>query len=85
MSLDNAFCTKSDSSWDAGHYCANSRVLSIFALESHVSIYHNVIRREGIFDVKENLRNEFIFLFVDGSIHPPPPKKKNDGKLHHCA
>jgi hypothetical protein len=27
------------------------------------------------------LRNEFIFLFVDGSIHP----KKNDGKLHHCA
>jgi hypothetical protein len=28
-----------------------------------------------------DLRNEFIFLFVDGSIHP----KKNDGKLHHCA
>jgi hypothetical protein len=30
-----------------------------------------------------DLRNEFIFLFVDGSIHPK--KKKNDGKLHHCA
>jgi hypothetical protein len=54
MSFDNAFHTKSDSSWDAGHYCAESRVLSIFALESHISIHYNVIRREDKYDIKEN-------------------------------
>jgi hypothetical protein len=33
--------------WDAGHYCAKSRVLSFFfALESLISIHYNVIRRD---------------------------------------
>ena len=61
MSLDiNAFCTKSDSSRDVGHYCAKSQVLSIFAVQSCISIHYNkvsltlkiILTSQENFDVK---------------------------------